>query len=303
MLLVFVIIANYSNIGFGLSSSSHDVSSSLKTALLRVNSNISLTDISYAANDYGNIVHNLPLAVLHPASVEEIADTLKLVSLLGPVTGLQTAASGERKCIRGQSQVKDGVVINMRSNPLHETRVNAGGSPPYVDVSGGETWINLLNETLKYGLAPRSWTDYIHLTVGGTLSNSGISGQAFRHGPQTSNVLLLEVVTGNGEILNCSATENADLFNAVRGGLGQFGVITMARIVLEPAPQKVKLIRALYSNFTEFSRDQEFLITSNNTFDYIQGMVQKNSSDEPPGFRLEVAKYFNNIDDPKTVTA
>lgn len=69
-------------------------------------------------------------------------------------------------------------------------------SPPYVDVSGGELWINILHETLRYGLAPRSWTDYLHLTVGGTLSNAGVSGQAFRHGPQISNVQQLEIVTG-----------------------------------------------------------------------------------------------------------
>jgi cytokinin dehydrogenase len=71
-----------------------------------------------------------------------------------------------------------------------------GAATPYVDAPGGELWINVLHETLKRGLAPRSWTDYLHLTVGGTLSNAGVSGQAFRHGPQISNVNQLEIVTG-----------------------------------------------------------------------------------------------------------
>lgn len=70
------------------------------------------------------------------------------------------------------------------------------GKVPYVDVSGGELWINILHESLKHGLTPKSWTDYLHLTVGGTLSNAGVSGQAFRHGPQINNVYQLEVVTG-----------------------------------------------------------------------------------------------------------
>jgi cytokinin dehydrogenase len=70
------------------------------------------------------------------------------------------------------------------------------GELPYVDASGGDLWINILHETLKYGLAPKSWTDYLHLTVGGTLSNAGISGQAFKHGPQINNIYQLEVVTG-----------------------------------------------------------------------------------------------------------
>lgn len=83
----------------------------------------------------------------------------------------------------------------MESLRQPEMRVIAGKSP-YVDVSGGELWIDVLRETLKHGLAPKSWTDYLHLSVGGTLSNAGISGQAFRHGPQISNVHQLEVVTG-----------------------------------------------------------------------------------------------------------
>ncbi|GMP70040.1 hypothetical protein CsSME_00029068 [Camellia sinensis var. sinensis] len=70
------------------------------------------------------------------------------------------------------------------------------GKHPYVDVYGGKLWINILHESLKHGLAPKSWTDYLHLTIGGTLSNAGISGQAFCHGPQISNVHQLEVVTG-----------------------------------------------------------------------------------------------------------
>lgn len=66
----------------------------------------------------------------------------------------------------------------------------------YVDVWGGELWVDVLKKTLEHGLAPKSWTDYLYLSVGGTLSNAGISGQAFHHGPQISNVLELDVVTG-----------------------------------------------------------------------------------------------------------
>lgn len=42
---------------------------------------------------------------------------------------------------------------------------------------------------------------------------------------------------GKGEVVNCSKEENADLFHGVLGGLGQFGIITRARISLEPAPK------------------------------------------------------------------
>lgn len=45
---------------------------------------------------------------------------------------------------------------------------------------------------------------------------------------------------GKGEILNCSERQNSDLFHGVLGGLGQFGIITRARIALDPAPSMVK---------------------------------------------------------------
>lgn len=73
-----------------------------------------------------------------------------------------------------------------------------------MEVSGGELWINILCEMLKHGLAPKSWTDYLHLMVGGTLSNAGISRQAFRYGPQINYVYELKVVAGkNPNIEKC----------------------------------------------------------------------------------------------------
>lgn len=47
------------------------------------------------------------------------------------------------------------------------------------------------------------------------------------------------MTAGKGEILNCSERQNSDLFHGVLGGLGQFGIITRARIALEPAPTMV----------------------------------------------------------------
>ena len=46
---------------------------------------------------------------------------------------------------------------------------------------------------------------------------------------------------GKGEVMTCSPGENADLFYGVLGGLGQFGIITRARIALEPAPKMVNI--------------------------------------------------------------
>lgn len=154
-------------------------------------------DVYHASKDFGNRYQLLPLAVLHPKSVSDIASVIRHIYMMGPHSQLTVAARGRGHSLQGQAQTRHGIVIHMES--LHPQKLqvhNVDAPAPYVDVSGGELWINILHETLKYGLAPKSWTDYLHLTVGGTLSNAGISGQAFRHGPQISNVQQLEIVTG-----------------------------------------------------------------------------------------------------------
>ncbi|KAK8942519.1 Cytokinin dehydrogenase 9 [Platanthera zijinensis] len=190
-----------------------------------------------------------------------------------PAPRLTIAARGHGHSLQGQAQAPGGIVVHMESLGRAKTMQIHQGPDPYIDAPGGELWIDVLKETLRYGLAPKSWTDYLHLTIGGTLSNAGISGQAFKQGPQISNVHQLEVITGKGEVVNCSSTQNDELFHSVLGGLGQFGIITQARIALETAPKMVKWIRVLYTNFTSFTEDQEMLISSEETFDYIEGFV------------------------------
>ncbi|KAG6430119.1 hypothetical protein SASPL_108181 [Salvia splendens] len=284
-------------------------------AEMRFEGRISFENLEFAARDFGNRYHLMPSAVLHPKSVSDISSILRYVYDLGLSSELKVAARGHGHSLEGQAQAYRGVVISMESLRDPEMSFH-GGKHPYVDVSAGELWINILHESLKRGLPPRSWTDYLHLTVGGTLSNAGISGQALRHGPQINNVYQLQVVTGRGEVVTCSDKQNTDLFHAVLGGLGQFGIITQARIALEPAPKMVKWIRALYSDFSTFARDQEHLISSNNSFDYVEGFIIINrtgllnnwrssfspkdpiradqfNSDGKLLFCLEIAKYYN----------
>ncbi|XP_021746151.1 cytokinin dehydrogenase 1-like [Chenopodium quinoa] len=291
-------------------SSSHDLASPLKG--LKLNGSFDFSNTSVVAYDFGNRFHFLPLAVLLPKTVSDISTTIKYVFDLANNSELTVTARGHGHSLQGQSQNNGGIVISMESLEEQKMYIQTGDLP-YVDVSGGELWINILHETVKQGLTPKSWTDYLYLSVGGTLSNAGISGQAFRYGPQINNVYQLEVVTGKGDIVNCSEKENADLFYGVLGGLGQLGIITKARISLEPAPKLVKWIRVLYSNFKLFTKDQEQLISLNNTFDYIQGFVMTGLSSNfsrknplqagPPSrsegkilYCLEVAKYFNPED-------
>jgi cytokinin dehydrogenase len=63
-------------------------------------------------------------------------------------------------------------------------------------------------------------------------------------------------------MVTCSREMNSDLFYASLGGLGQFGVITRARIFLEPAQKSARWIRLFYTDVTQFMTDQEKLIST-----------------------------------------
>ncbi|OEL30386.1 Cytokinin dehydrogenase 10 [Dichanthelium oligosanthes] len=232
-----------------------------------------------ASSDFGHIVEAIPNGVFHPTSPADITALIRLsISQSKPFT---VAPRGQGHSARGQALAPGGIVIDMRSmgHGDYGNHVSMSPNELWVDVGGEQLWIDVLHATLKHGLAPRIWTDYLRITVGGTLSNAGIGGQAFRHGPQISNVHELDVVTGMGEMVTCSPDKNQDLFFAALGGLGQFGVITRARIALEPAPKRVLWVRIAYSDVELFTSDQELLISkrsSGSGFDYIEGQVQMN---------------------------
>nr|AXP07372.1 cytokinin dehydrogenase 3-like protein 1 [Vitis vinifera] len=232
--------------------------------------------IRMASRDFGKLVHlPNPAAVLYPCSIEDIASLVKFsYNLSSPFS---IAARGRGHCHSGQAMAPHGVVVEMRSlndcsrgSGIRVTKNSILGS--YADVGGEHSSYGVLKATVKHGLAPVSWTDYLYLTVGGVLSNGGISGQTFRRGPPISNVYEMDVLTGKGELVTCSEDTNSKLFFAVLGGLGQFGIITRARIVLEPAPKRVKWIHMLYHDFSAFSRDQEHLISING-LDYLEGSL------------------------------
>ncbi|XP_015884552.1 cytokinin dehydrogenase 7 [Ziziphus jujuba] len=304
-------------------SKDDDVSTLCKALDLQGSIDSGATDV--ASKDFGGMNYIKPLAFIRPASTDDVA---KVVRVVARTSNLTVAARGNGHSINGQAMADRGLIIDMRSleNHFHLIRING---LPYADVSGGALWEDLLKWSVsKFGLAPRSWTDYLSLTVGGTLSNAGVSGQAFRYGPQTSNVTELEVVTGKGETLICSEFENSELFFGALGGLGQFGIITRASVLLQPAPDMVRWIRLVYTEFEDFTRDAEFLVSikESDSFDYVEGFAFINSDSPMTGrpsvpldpnqdfdpihlpptassilYCLELALHYRNTDHPSTV--
>ena len=234
-----------------------------------------------AADDFGHLVHRQPLAVLKPGSVNDVVELVRFARR----NNIQVAARGQGHSTQGQAQVEAGVVVDMSTlATVHEiNQTNAL-------VEGGTRWLDLLAQSIPQGLTPPILVDFLELTIGGTLSLGGIGSQAFRFGAQVDNVIELQVVTGEGELVWCSATQNQALFDAVRSGLGQFGLVVRARVRLIAAPPNARLYHAFYSSLPAFLSDLEKLI-DDGRFDTVQGFAV------PDGaggwlYQLETSKYF-----------
>ncbi|CAN6371539.1 unnamed protein product [Urochloa humidicola] len=237
---------------------------------------------AFASADYfgsnGSVGTAHPAAMFYPSCPADIAALLRAST--ASATPFPVSARGCGHSTHGQATAPGGVVVDMASlgrEADSSGRLVVSVDGRYIDAGGEQLWVDVLHATLVHGLTPCSWTDYLHLSVGGTLSNAGISGQAFRHGPQISNVHELDVVTGTGEMVTCSKEKHADLFAAALGGLGQFGIITRARIPLTLAPAMVRWVRLLYTDAAALTGDQERLISEHGALaglmDYIEGSV------------------------------
>lgn len=220
-----------------------------------------------ASEDFGQLIRRRPAAVYRPGSAKDVAAAVRwAVEQRMPV-----AARGQGHSVYGRSQAEDGLVIDMSG--LADVHVEAG----HATVGGGATWQSVLDAALPHGLTPPVLTDYLNLSVAGTVSAGGMGGMTFRSGFQSCNVVELEVVTGEGEIVTCSADRQAELFDAVRAGLSQFGIITRAVLRLVDAPEKVRLHTLLYPDHRTMTADQRRLLSAGR-IDYLEGAIRPHPS-------------------------
>jgi FAD/FMN-containing dehydrogenase len=233
------------------------------------------------ADDFGHLIHRTPFAVLEPGSVRDIA---KMIAFCGP-RAIPVAARGQGHQTFGQAQVDNGLVIDM--SPLSSITVDPVAKTASVGASA--LWSALLTASLAHGLTPPVFTDYIELSVGGTVAAGGFGGASQRFGAQVDTVTELDVVTGTGEVLTCSATVNADLFHAALAGLGQVGVITRCTVRLVSAPTSVRTYTLAYPTAASLMAAQR-QAARDGRFDWLEGSVSPVGTSAQ--FALQGAVYY-----------
>lgn len=236
------------------------------------------------AQDYGQIVHKPPIAVLKPGSVRDIARVVEFARK----KNLQIAVRGHGHQPFGQAQVGNGIVIDMTSlQTVHSVSEDA------IDVDAGADWRSVVVNALGYGVTPPVLLNYLGLTVGGTLSVGGVGLATFRKGMQVDQVTQVEVVTGTGDVVVCSTTEHRDLFEAVLAGQGQCGIITRAVLRAERAPAQVREYMLPYPGLSALIQAGE-RVRDDGRFDGVVALIVP--SEQGWSYILSAMRYFTPPD-------
>ncbi len=194
--------------------------------------------------DQGNIIQHVPSAVVRPRSVSDVQKIVQFCRC----HRIKVAMRGQHHSTFGQGLTSDVIIESRSLNAIHSI------GPDSADVDAGVTWKDLVQASLKQGLRPPGLTGYTALSIGGTLSVGGCS-LSNRSGALVDGVKQLTIVTGTGNVEECSDHENRELFEAALGGLGQCGFITRAVIDLVPAPSSARTHQLRYVDKATFLRD------------------------------------------------
>jgi FAD/FMN-containing dehydrogenase len=172
----------------------------------------------------------------HPACIARCAGVADVVAAVrfARERDLEIAVRGGGHGVAGTAVCDDGVMIDLSA--MRTVSVDPAGRTAWVQ--GGALWGDVDHETQAHGLA----------TTGGIIGHTGVAGLTLgggigflmrKHGLAVDNLVAAEVVTADGSIVQASANEHPDLFWALRGGGGNFGVVTSIRFALHPVGPRV----------------------------------------------------------------
>jgi FAD/FMN-containing dehydrogenase len=174
---------------------------------------------------WNGAIDRRPACIARCTGVADVVAAVRFARERDLVVAVRSGGHG----VGGHALCDDGVVIDL--SPMRGIRVDPAARTARAEA--GVLWGELDRETQLHGLA----------TVGGIVTHTGIAGLtlgggigwlARKHGATVDNLLSVDLVTAEAELLTASEEENPDLFWAIRGGGGNFGVVTSFEYRLHP---------------------------------------------------------------------
>ena len=191
-----------------------------------------------AAREVFNAMHaGRPDEVVSCKTADDVAAAIKHAR----AENLRVAVRAGGHSIAGLSAIEGGMLIDLA--PMNDVQVDP--ERKLAKVGGGAIWSEVDQATQAHGLA----------TPGGVVSDTGVAGLTLgggygwlrrKHGLSSDNVVEAEVVTADGSVLTASADENPDLYWAIRGGGGNFGIVTSFTFALHPVGPEVAFSATFY---------------------------------------------------------
>jgi len=237
------------------------------------------------------MIDRRPALIVRCAGVSDVINSVNFAR----ANNLLMAVRGGGHSFAGNAVCDGGIVIDLsrmrgiRVDPVKQT----------ARAEAGALWLDYDIETQAFGLA----------STGGTNSDTGIAGLTLggghgwlggKHGLALDNLLSVDIVTADGQFRTASTTENPDLFWAVRGGGGNFGVVTSFEYQLHPVGTLLagmvihpfSSAKSVMEFYRDFMRDCPEELTSMCGFmttpegDKVAGMVVCYNGDMQEGERL-----------------
>ena len=156
-------------------------------------------------------------------------------------------------------------------------------------VEGQVTLGRLCKETLAVGVMPKVVPEFETFTMAGLVNGLGIETSSHRHGVFPASVTELEVVLGNGEVVEASARECADLLACLPGSYGTLGIVTRLTLQLRDAKP---FIRSRYRHFVKLAEYGAAFREALAGHEFVEGFVFARNS-----YVLVVGDYSDPVDD------
>jgi FAD/FMN-containing dehydrogenase len=174
---------------------------------------------------WNGMIDRRPALIARCAGVADVMAALRLAR----AHDLLIAVRGGGHNVAGNAVCEDGLMIDL--SPMRSVRVDPKARSARAE--GGATWADFDAETQAFGLA----------TTGGLISSTGIAGLTLgggigwlmgSYGLACDNLLSLDLVSAEGELITASAHEHPELFWGLKGGGGNFGIVTSFEFRLHP---------------------------------------------------------------------